>query len=252
MIHPYHESVLSQLYPGNQHSSNCLMPAVSTFEDMLSLSAGRRAKIVWRLDQGFGGDANINWLLERNYGVVAKGHSNRRSADLVRQVRRWRAVRSDKFVGCVPTPDGFARHLNTFSIRYATTRDWKHAYLLSTLNLSATATVHFYDQRGGAETEFRSDKSGGLHLHKRRKHRRDAQEVWIVLTDMAHNCLSWVTRTIFTDSPFEHFGFLRTTRDLLCIPGHVQIEDGQLLSVRLLKSSPYAGDLLDCLRRFWE
>jgi hypothetical protein len=172
MIHPYHESVLSQLYPGNQHSSNCLMPAVSTFENMLSLSAGRRAKIVWRLDQGFGGDANINWLLERNYGVVAKGHSNRRSADLVRQVKRWRAVRSDKFVGCVPTPDGFARPVNTFSIRYATTHDWKHAYLLSTLNLSATATVHFYDQRGGAETEFRSDKSGGLQLHKRRKHRR--------------------------------------------------------------------------------
>lgn len=251
MIHPYHESLLSQLYPGNQHSSNCLIPAVSAFENMLSLPIARHAKIVWRLDRGFGSDANINWLLERNYGVIAKGHSTRRSADLVNQVKRWRAVRHDKFVGCVPTPPGLGRPLHTFSIRYATANDWKHAYLFSTLNLSAVDTISFYDQRGGAETEFRSDKSGGLNLHKRRKHKRDAQEAWILLTDMAHNCLSWVAHTIFTNSPFAQFGFLRITRDLFSIPGHVEIENGQLVSAKFLKSSPYASDLLDCLKQFW-
>ena len=252
LIHPYHESVLSQLYPGYQHSSNCLVPAVATFEDVLPLAPERHPKIIWRLDQGFGGDENINWLLERGYGVLAKGCSNRRSAQLVQQVRRWHAVGHDKFVGCVPTPVGFVRPVHTFAIRYATPTQWKHTYLLSTLQLSAVATARLYDQRGGAETEFRADKSGGLHLQKRRKHKRDAQEVWILLTDLAHNCLSWVARTIFADSPFADFGLLRITRDLLCLPGRVEIENGQLLSVKLLQSSPYADDLLVCLRRFWE
>ena len=115
---------------------------------------------------------------QRGYGVLAKGCSNRRSAQLVQQVRRWYAVGHDKFVGCVPTPDGFVRPVHTFAIRYATPTQWKHTYLLSTLQLSAVATALLYDQRGGAETEFRADKSGGLHLQKRRKHKRDAQEVW--------------------------------------------------------------------------
>ena len=219
---------------------------------MLSLSEERHTKIVWRLDQGFGGDENINWLLEHDYGVLAKGCSNRRSAQLTHQVKRWHAVRSDKFVACVPTPAGFVHPLHTFSIRYATSTGWKHTYLLSTLNLSGVETALLYDQRGGAETEFRSDKSGGLSLHKRRKHKRDAQEAWILLTDLAHNCLAWVARTIFKDSPFADFSFLRITRDLLCIPGLVEIEQGQLLSVKLLRASPFADDLLVCLARFWQ
>lgn len=252
MIHPYRESLLSQLYPGYQHSSNCLVPAVRGFEERLPLAPARRRRIVWRLDQGFGGDANLNWLLERGYGVLAKGCSNRRSAKLARQVRRWRAVRSDKQVGRVSTPAGFARPLDTFSIRYATPRGWKHSYLLSTLRRSGTATARMYDQRGGAETEFRSDKSGGLQLHKRRKHKRDAQEAWILLTDMAHNCLARMARTAFVNSRFEAFGFQRICRDLLRIPGRVEIENGRLLSVALLSSSPFARDLLPCLRRFWE
>ena len=243
---------MSQLHPGYQHSSNCLIPAVSTFEQVLPLAQERHSKIIWRLDQGFGGDENINWLLARGYGVLAKGCSNRRSAQLVHQVKRWHAVRADKFVGCVPTPEGFVQPLHTFSLRYAVPAGWKHTYLLSTLNLSGVATALLYDQRGGAETEFRADKSGGLHLEKRRKHKRDAQEAWILLTDLAHNCLSCVARTIFKDSPFADFGFLRITRDLLCIPGQVDIDRGQLLSVKLLKTSPYADDLLTCLRRFWE
>lgn len=252
MIHPYHESLLSQLHPGFQHSSNCLIPAVSTFEAMLPLPPERRSKVIWRMDRGFGGDQNVNWLLDRNYGILVKGCSNRRAHGLAHTVKRWRTVRSDKLVGQVATPSGFVRPLHTFSIRFDTAKGWKYAYLLSTLNQSAIATVRLYDQRGGAETEFRSDKSGGLYLHKRRKHKRDSQEAWILLTDMAHNCLSALSRTLFMDSPFAHFGFLRITRDLFSIPGHIEIENGRLLSVKLLKSSPFADDLLLCLRRFWE
>lgn len=252
LIHPYHESVVSQLYPGAQHSANCLVPAVTAFETLLALPPEHRSKVVWRLDQGFGGDHNINWLLDRCYGVLAKGCSNRRAALLAQQVKRWRAVRDDKWVGSVLTPAGFSHPLETFAIRYTVPTGWKHTYLFSTLKLAGVATAQLYDQRGGAETEFRSDKSGGLQLDKRRKHKRAAQEVWVLLTDIAHNCLAWLARYLLADSPLASFGFLRINRDLFRIPGTIEMAHGQLLSVKLLKSAPYAADLLDCLRRFWQ
>lgn len=81
-IQPYRETLLSQLDPGYQHSSNCLVPAVESFEQLLPLPEQYRAKVTWRLDGGFGGDPNVNWLLIRHYGLVTKGCSNRRSAKL--------------------------------------------------------------------------------------------------------------------------------------------------------------------------
>lgn len=252
MISAYHESLLSQLYPGSQHSSNCLIPAVLTFEQRLNLPAEHRAKVVWRLDAGFGGDMNINWLLERGYQVLVKGCSHRRVAKLVNLVQRWRQVRPGRFVGCAPTPGCFSYPVRTFVVRYQTKAGWKHVYLLSSLNLSASQTLWLYDQRGSAETELRTDKSGGLFLDKRRKHKRDAQEAWVILTDMAHNYLAYFARTYLAGSPFATYGPLRVGRDLMRIPGHVQMEGGQLLFAKLLQSSPLAVDLLPCLERFWE
>lgn len=251
MIYPYGETLLSHLYSGNQHSSPCLLPAVTTFEQRLNLPLHHRSKIIWRLDSGFGGDDNIGWLLEQNYQVLAKGHSNRRAAKLAQQVKRWLPVRADKDIGRVQTPVTFARPVDTFVTRHQTQQGWKYSYLFSSLKLGSLPTVHLYEQRGGAETEFRADK-GGLGLHKRRKHKRDAQEAWIILTDMAHNYLSWLTSHILLDSPFAQYGLLRISRDLLHIPGYVEMKQGQLLSVKLLRTSPHAADLVACLRRFWE
>ena len=252
MLYPYRESLISQLYPGWQHSSNCLQPAVEAFEGQLNLPPEHRHKLVWRLDGGFGGDQNVEYLLGRGYHVLAKGASNRRAAKLAAQVKRWRALRADKVVGQVPTPEPFSRPVQTFVTRTQVGQRTRLAYLYGTLPGSGVQTARLYDQRGGAETEFRADKSGGGHLHKRRKHKRDAQEVWIHLTDMAHNYFSWFAGHILADSRFEGYGPLRINRDLMHVPGLVEIRDAQLLSVKLLKSSPYARDLLACLERFWE
>lgn len=252
MIYPYRESLLSQLYPGYQHSSHCLQTAVLSLETLLGLPQKQQNKVVWRLDGGFGADKHINWLLGRNYQLLAKGASARRAGKLGTQVQRWLPVRADKAVGRVPTPEDFCRPVQTFALRRQTTKGFKHAYLYSTLNLTARQTVQLYDQRGGAETEFRADKSGGLFLHKRRKHKRDPQQSWVLLTDMAHNYLAWFTQQILADSPFAGWGPLRIGRDLFRIPGYVEYDQGRLLSVKLLKSSPFAADLLDCLVRFWD
>ena len=229
-----------------------MQAAVLTFEERLALPAAHRSKVVWRLDGGFGGDEYVDWLLQRDYQVLVKGCSNRRAGHLAAQVRRWIPVRGDKFVGRVTTPVSFCRPVDTFVLRWATTQGWQHAYLYSSLGLCGRQTSYLYDQRGGAETEFRTDKSGGLYLHQRRKHKRDAQEVWVLLTDMAHNYLAWFTRTILADSPFSGYGALRISRDLLRIPGYVEIQEGQLLSVSLSEGSPFTKDLLPCLARFWD
>lgn len=252
MLHPYRESLLSQLYPGSQPSVTALLPAVQLFETRLPLPAIRRHKIVWRVDGGFGSDANIKELVQRNYHVLAKGISNRRAGVLVKQVQRWRQVAPDKWVGSVPTPESFARPVSTFVVRKQRKDEMHVAYLYTTLPGSGLHIARLYDQRGGAETEFRSDKSGGAHLDKRRKQQRAAQEGWVHLTDMAHNCLSWFQHQILTDSPLASLGHLRISRDLLHMPGCIEMHNGQLLSVKFAKTVPHAATLLDCVRRFWE
>jgi hypothetical protein len=233
-------------------SVTTLQRAVQRFEARLPLLEQRRHKIVWRIDGGFGSDANINWLVQRGYQVLAKGISNRRAGALAKQVKRWRLVTPDKWVGMVLTPEPFARPVHTFVLRWRRKEEMHVAYLYTTLPGSGRHITRFYDQRGGAETEFRSDKSGGAHLDKRRKHKRDAQEVWLHLTDMAHNYWSWFQRQILTNSPLATFGHLRISRDLMHIPGTIEMHNGQLLSVKFAKAVPHAATLLDCLQRFWE
>lgn len=252
MLHPYGESLLSQLHPGSQTSATALEPAILLFEQQLALPPARRHKLIWRLDAGFGSDANVNWLLKRGYHVLARGVSNRRAGKLFTQVQRWRRLSNQKTVGCVTTPSSFSRPIHTFVVRSLVKHEPHVTYLYTSLPWSGTQIAAFYDQRGGAETEFRSDKSGGAHLDKRRKHKRHAQEVWIHLTDITHNYLSWFQQHILTDSPLATFGHLRITRDLMHIPGKIEFHNGQLLSVKLSRNTPHAADLLDCLKRFWQ
>lgn len=249
MLYPYRESLVSHLYPGSQHSTHCLAAAVTAFEKTLNLPEPHHHKIIWRLDGGFGGNQNIEKLLAAGYHILVKGASNRRAASLAKQVKRWQSLDLRRDVGCAPTPTKFSRSVQTFVIRRWHQDHWRHAYLYASMGWSAKKTVFWYDQRGGAETEFRADKSGGGQIHKRRKHKRDAQLAWILLNDIAHNYLSWFTAHILRDSPFASYGPLRITRDLMHVPGLVDICNGTLLSVKLLKSVPHAAQLAACLAR---
>ena len=103
--------------------------------------------------------------------------------------------------------------------------------------------------RGTTEVEIRSDKSGGLGLHLRRKHSFSAQEAWIVLTDVAHNLVAWLQPWMLAGSTFEDFGPKRLVHDLFTIPGQMAFENGRLRRVALLKSHPYADEMRYCLQR---
>ena len=249
MLYPYRETLLSKLYPGSTHSSHTLERALDTFGHRLALSEPKRHKITWRLDGGFGGDKRVEQVLKRGYEILVKEASNRRAGKLATEVKRWRQTRWDQWIGPVETPESFSRPLRTFVVKTKGKKRMRLAYLYTTLPGSGVQIAKLYDQRGGAETEFRADKSGGCFLHKRRKHKRDAQEAWIYLTDMAHNYLSWFREH---DSPFADYGPLRICRDLMHVPGVVEMDGERLLSVKLLRSWPKSEELLDCLARFWD
>jgi len=83
----YGETVWSELYPGNQHTVNCLQPAVEATESSLELAERHRQRTVWRFDGGAGSDEQFRWLLKRGYQVVGKGASNFRVSSNVARKR---------------------------------------------------------------------------------------------------------------------------------------------------------------------
>jgi hypothetical protein len=100
-----------------------------------------------------------------------------------------------------------------------------------------------YDQRGGgAETQNRGDKQG-LHLTHRNKHSFVAQEMLVLLAQLAHNLLVWTRNDLArADDHFTHYGIMRMVRDVLQIPGCVQLdEQGRVIQITLQETHPLAA-----------
>jgi len=70
-----------------------------------------------------------------------------------------------------------------------------------------------------------------------------AQEGLILLTDLAHNILSWTHHWVLEGSPFADFGAQRMVDELMCIPGRVEIMGDKLQKVALLETHPYADSM---------
>lgn len=246
----YHETLWSDVFPGNYHTVQCLEPAILATENALDLSATRRQRTVWRLDGGAGSEQQMRWLMERGYHVLAKGLNNRRGHALARQVQRWDAYR-DMYLGEVPSPTGYPRPVRIFVLRREEQGKLVHNYYVTTLQLpSKREYLSFYNARGGAEVEqFRSDKQG-LSLAARRKRRFPAQVAFVLLTDLAHNLLAHFYHHALVGSRFESFGLKRIVRDLLACPGRLVFDGSKLKRIELLSQKHYASDLLICLERY--
>ncbi|MCP4567989.1 MAG: hypothetical protein GY841_10455 [FCB group bacterium] len=245
----YRETIWSDVFAGNQHTSNCLRPAVLGAENALELDLKRRQRVVWRIDGGGGSDDHIRWLLSRGYQVMVKGASNRRAEALSRQVTRWDTYR-DAWLGQVDSTIDFGRPVQVIVKKRPKKDGFCHSYYVSTLKMPSKGTLMAkYDDRGGAEVEqFRNDKSG-LHLAARRKRRFPAQKALILLTDLAHNLLADFHHTVLSDAKFAGFGPKRMVRDLLAIPGMLTFEGTQLKRIDLLESHPHAKSMLICLKK---
>lgn len=244
------ETIWSGLYPGNSHTMNCLQPAVEAVESSLDLGLAQRRRTVWRTDGGAGSDALIGWLIDREYHVLMKGHSNRRAHALGQKVRRWDEW-AGSWIGEVDPPTHFKRPVQFFVKKRLKNEVFHYSYYVSTIKLSSKrAFIKAYDLRGGAEVEqFRQDKSG-LHLAKRRKSQFYGQYGLILLTDLAHNLLANFRHKGLTDSPFASFGHKRMVRDLLQISGYLTFANDKLIRIDLDKSNENSEALCICLKKY--
>ena len=186
----YHETVWSEVFPGNQHTVQCLEPAVLAAESALELSPKQRKRTVWRLDGGAGSDEHLRWLIQRGYHIVAKGMSHSRADALSKKVSRWDPYEG-VWLGEVEPPVEYGKPVRVFVKRRLKESAFVHSYYVSTLSLPSKGLfIAQYDGRGGAEVEqFRNDKSG-LGLEARRKRSFLGQKGYILMTDLAHNLLT--------------------------------------------------------------
>jgi len=250
-IPTYHETLWSQLYPGNQTGTATLKPSLTAIQAFLDLTQAQRLRTIVRTDAGLGTDENINWLLWRHYQVLMKGYSGTRAASLARHVAEadWvEDTTGTRWIACAPHPPRFARRSRVFVLRWRGKTKMFYGTLISTLpSLSPLATWHLYNGRGAVEIEIKADKSG-LRLPKRRKQAFCAQEGLILLTDLAHNLVSWMHHWVLEDTAFAGFGAARIVDELFHLPGRVEMKDGQLQKVALLQSHPYAGSMQKILQ----
>jgi len=252
VIH-YRETVWSDIFPGNHHTSHCLRPAVVAAENALELAPEQRKRTVWRIDGGGGSDDHLRWLLNQGYHVMVKGASHRRAEALSRQVFRWDRYRKDTWLGEVSPPVDYGRPVRFFVKKRLKNDRFVHSYYVSSLSLASKGQfMARYDARGAAEVEqFRNDKSG-LGLEARRKWSFLGQKGYVLLTDLAHNLLADFYHRVLSNSPFASYGPKRIVRDLLATPGRVIFSDNHLVRVDLLSQKQFSKDLAICLERYAE
>jgi hypothetical protein len=231
------------------------LPTLKALDSFVGFDTAQKQRTLIRTDSGFGGDYNVDNALESDWQVLTKGSGGRRPGSLARRipVDQWQDLGNSRWIAATINPPAYLRPIQHWVLRWKTDKGRiKHSTILCSINeWSAAEIVDHYDDRGGCETEIRSDKSG-LKLAKRRKLHVSAQETLILLTDVAHNLLAWTTPILFPEGPFAAFGPLRLIEDILAMPGELVFEQGKLLEVRLNRNHPYVAQVADGLNRCLE
>ncbi len=95
---------------------------------------------------------------------------------------------------------------------------------------------------GGVETQNKGDKQG-LGLSRRNKHSFAAQEILVLLAQLAHDLVIWTRNDLAqVDQRFEKYGIQRTVRDALQIAGRIQVNAaGQIEQITLNENHPLAA-----------
>jgi hypothetical protein len=264
----YHEIVVDQLFNGTTYLRTALRPLITAAEQILELDQAKRARTIVRVDAGGGSVGDINWLLSQGYQVHAKDYSGQRAQKLALSVTEWidDPRIEGRQVGWVRTPtSAYVREVRRIAVRCRKKNgQWGVGVVISALSpeqvleltgQSSTkltdeaavllAYVYFYDARGGGvETAFKDDKQG-LGITKRNKKRFEAQQIVMLLNQLAHNVLVWARGWLAPHMPqLERYGLLRLVRDVWHISGFVeQDRHGQLTRIVLNQLAPLAQGL---------
>ena len=195
-----------------------------------------------RIDGGGGNQTDINWLLERNYRLLVKMTHWKRVQKLANTVIQWHTDPKDdrRQAGWIVSENDYAAPARQLAVRCLSKKGkWRTAILVFNLTddqLRWVAqqgrqqlvepdnplwlAVYAYDLRaGGVETAFRNAKQG-LGITKRNKKSFQAQEMLLLLGQLAYNFTVWIRAFLsFSTTKFDRFGTLRMVRDLFHLPG---------------------------------
>lgn len=279
----YDEIISQRLYAGRQRLDQCLSELLADTEQVLGLSdndsdhQSKRKNTVIRIDAGGGTDEHINYCLNRNYLLMTKVFNWKRVKKLADTVHTWTAdpVLPHRQLSWVGLPHPYLGVTRQLAVRHLKKNgEWAYSVLVfnlsddqlvALLNIDAPApsailqsmlnALHFYDQRGGGiETQNKVDKQG-LAIGHRNKHSFMAQDMLILLAQLAHNFIIWIRNQLSQVNPrFSQFSMTRMTRDVFHIPGTLSLSLDAFdpdNSVRSLSPSlllnprhPYAADFL--------
>ena len=222
-------------------------------ETVLTLdTTEKRSRVRLRFDAGFGTDANINYALWRGYQLIGKMYTSRRIQKLVATVEDWVSVPTRKGVrgreaGWVKQPHRYARRTVQVAVR-TPKKDgtWSYAVLVST---DTTATLKDllleYDRRSGAPENSFSQDYQALSLRKYRKAGFIAQQVLLLLAELAHLMIwmkTWFIEAVRMPSEktqnahpktiemLQSRGLKRIRRDILAI---VCFEGKKVVGIRI-------------------
>lgn len=261
----YAELVCEKWYPGAIQLEKSFPELVENAENVLALDEARRHRTIVRIDGGGGTDTNLNWAVRRGYFLLGKVKNWQRTRKLAQTVDAWQALPqlAEHEVGWVGTPHPYEKPLRQLALRWPKPKGGWHSRIL-VFNLTdemlfhmagrtppATPTptellaaiVDAYDLRGGGiETAIKNSKQG-LGLNQRNKKSFAAQEMLILLAQLAYNLILWVRNQLAQQQPaFAHFGMLRMIRDVFHIPGKIQFDpQGLLLKITLSQTHTLTG-----------
>jgi len=269
----YQEIVVDQLFEGTTQLTAALQPLVQAAEAVLDLNDARRKRTLVRVDAGGGSLDDINWLLERDYLVLAKDYSAARSHRLAQGVERWYTdpnVAGREIGLVVEPPSDYRRAVVRIAVRCQKAKGrLSYGVLIAPPDLApiwavlgkrgappsdecaqVLAYVHAYDARGGGiETSLKADKQG-LGLSKRNKKRFEAQQMVTMLSTLAHNIVIWARGWLVPQQPrLARYGIVRLVRDLFHISGRILFDAvGHIVQIVLNHAAPLGRVLADALR----
>jgi hypothetical protein len=253
----YDEIVSERLYGGKTQLNRSLQELVSDAETVLNLNPGFRKRTILRIDGGGGNDADINWALSRGYLLLVKMTHWRRVDKLAATVSYWHTDPKDsrRQAGWVDGPSIYDKPTRQLAVRcQGKNGKWHTAILVFNLNDDQLVwlcqqgkrptnefedqlwlAVYAYDLRGGGvETAIKGSKQG-LGITKRNKKSFAAQEMLLLLGQLAYNLIAWTRNGLAAClSKVRRFGMLRMVRDAFHIPGCILFNaQGQITEISL-------------------
>jgi hypothetical protein len=264
----YEELVVDCLYSGKIQLEKSFQQLVELAEEVLDLAPAKRQRTILRFDASAGTDKHINWALERGYGILTKAKNWKRVSKLTQSIEQWYddPKVADRQFAWVAEPYPYVRATRQLAVRRKDKKGaWKVRVLVTTLDDTTLfwlakqpfrkeprpidimcALAYAYDLRGGAAETSIKDSKQGLGLTKRNKRNFHAQEMLVLLAQLASNLIAWtrheMARHVATWQPFGH---LRMVRDLFQIPGKVQLDtQGRILKITLNRDHIHAAMFL--------